>query len=142
MITKLAEEVISKPEGRFQKALGVAGKMAVPAFTAYDLAHGISSGEQSVGEAVGSNAGMLAGYELGSRAANKLWSDDLLNKRYGGKTDFGSRAKNFLLRRARGMFGVPLLASMAAAPALGYLGDKIAPWKRKTQNAQPVYSTL
>lgn len=144
MITKAANEVLatSKHPGMFGKAMSQVGNAFFPALAGFDIGMNVASGDKSLGESLGDNIGMWAGYELGSNWANKIWSDENLAKKNLPKitkfsdikkmSNVAGAAKNFIYRRARGMFGVPLLASLVAGPALGYVGDKLIPWKRQS----------
>lgn len=144
MITKAANEVLetaSRP-GMMGRVWSHAGKLMFPGIAGLDIGMNVASGEKSLGESLGDNLGMWAGYELGSNWANKRWSDENLAKKnlprvtkfsdILKKDRLAGEAKNFIYRRARGMLGVPLIASMAAGSVLGRAGDLILPWKRKS----------
>lgn len=115
-------------EGAWQKIKNAGGKVnryAMPAMLGLTYAHGLTSGNMSVGEVAG-DAAAWAGTDYAMNRTGKWLANNPASKL--------SKAVNFLpgWMRGVGKFAIPIATSIAG----GMIGNKIAPWKRKPQTPQ------
>lgn len=103
---------------------GAFGRAIYPAMNTFYAAQQVATGEKSLGAAAGGAVGDLVGYNMGERLANRLAPVSMNQKFLSGGW------KHTLLSQGLGMLG-----SMVAAKPLEWIGNKIAPWRRKP--AQP-----
>lgn len=103
-------------------------RFMMPVMFAAPAAMAVAAGDQSIGGAVGETAASYAGWELGSKAVDKVWKKP---------AQFETMKLTQKMKSpkwwGRGILG--LGASFAGSALLGgvgdYVGDKIIPWKRK-----------